>query len=63
MNRNLETFSLVLRFGSEGCQQVSTVIENDLDYCKNKMYYFPSSSTQMYDWIRDPLNLMHCPNT
>jgi hypothetical protein len=41
----------------EGYQQVSSLVENHLEELQNKMgKYFPSLSTQVYDWVRDPFS-------
>jgi hypothetical protein len=41
----------------EGCQQVSGLIENHLEELQNKIeQYFPSLSTQVCDWVRDPFS-------
>jgi hypothetical protein len=38
----------------EGYQQVSHLIENHLEELRNKVkHYFPSLSTQMYNWVRN----------
>jgi hypothetical protein len=37
----------------EGYQQVLSLIENHLEDCRTK-YYFPSLSTQVYDWLKNP---------
>jgi hypothetical protein len=49
-------FQLLLGLESEeGYQQVSSLIENCLEEMQNKIeQYFPSLSTQVYDWVRDP---------
>jgi hypothetical protein len=53
---NLEMFPLLLGLESEeGYQQVSSLIENHLEELWNKIkHYFPSLSTQVYDWVRNP---------
>jgi hypothetical protein len=51
-------FPLLLEHESdEGCQQLSGLIENHLEELQNKIeQYFPSLSTQVYDWVRDPVS-------
>jgi hypothetical protein len=53
---HLEMFPLLLGLESEkGYQQVSSLFENHLEELRNKRKrYFPSLSTQMYDWVRNP---------
>jgi hypothetical protein len=49
-------FPLLLRLESEdGYQQVSSPIGNHLEELRNKIKpYFPSLSTQVYNWERNP---------
>jgi hypothetical protein len=51
-------FPLLLGLESEeGYQEVSSLIENYLEELQNKIeQYFPSLSTQVYDWVRDPFS-------
>jgi hypothetical protein len=53
---NLEMFPLPLGLESEeGYQQVSTLIGNHPQELRNKIkHYFPSLSTQVYYWVRNP---------
>lgn len=53
---NLEMFPLLLGLESEErYQQVSNLIDNHLEELQNKIkHYFPSLSTQVYDWVRKP---------
>ena len=53
---NLEMFQLLLELKSEeGCQQISGLIETHLEDLWIRIeHYFPSLSTQVYDWVRDP---------
>jgi hypothetical protein len=53
---NLEMLPLLLGLESEGgYRQVSTLIENHLEELQNKIkLYFPSLSTQVYDWVTNP---------
>ncbi|XP_021941809.1 zinc finger BED domain-containing protein 5-like isoform X2 [Zootermopsis nevadensis] len=53
---NLEMFqSLVGLKSKEGYQQISSLIETHLEELLIKIEnYFPSLSTQVYDWVRDP---------
>jgi hypothetical protein len=56
--RNLEIFALLLGLESEeGYQQASSHIESHLEELQNKIeQYFPSLSTQVYDWVRHPFS-------
>jgi hypothetical protein len=53
MRGNLEMFPLLLGLESEErYQQFSSLIENHLEELRNKIkHYFPSLSTQGYDWL------------
>ncbi|XP_068115889.1 zinc finger BED domain-containing protein 5-like [Hyperolius riggenbachi] len=57
-NGNLKMFPLLSGLESEeGYHQVSNLIEKHLEDLQNKMeHYFPSLSTQQYDWVRDPFS-------
>jgi hypothetical protein len=45
---------LLLGLESEEGWQVSSLIENHLEELQNKIkHYFPSLSTQRYDWVRN----------
>ena len=53
---NLEMFPLLHGLKSEeGYQKISSLIESHLEeLCIRIGNYFPSLSTQVYDWVRDP---------
>jgi hypothetical protein len=52
---NLEMSPLLLGLESEGYQQVSSLIGNDLEEMRHKIKHcFPSLSTQVYGWEWNP---------
>jgi hypothetical protein len=53
---NLKMFLLVLGLESEGeYQQVLSLVGNHHEELRNKIkHYFPSHSTEVYDWVRNP---------
>jgi hypothetical protein len=53
---NLEMFPLLLGLESEeGYWQILSLIGNHLEELQNKIkHYFPSLSTEVYDWVRNP---------
>jgi hemerythrin-like domain-containing protein len=55
MRGKLEIFPELLGLESEeGYQQVSSLVENLLEELRNKIkHYFPSLSTEVYNWMRN----------
>jgi hypothetical protein len=55
---NLDMFELLVRLKSEdGYQQISSFIVSYLEELSKKInYYFPSLSTELYDWVRNPFS-------
>ncbi len=55
---NLDMFDLLARLKNEdGYQQISSFIVSHLEELSKKInYYFPSLSTELYDWVRNPFS-------
>ncbi len=55
---NLDMFELLAGLKSEnGYQQISSFIVSHLEELSKKInYYFPSLSTELYDWVKNPFS-------